>query len=159
MRIMSEEYDEAMLPGAMVSWLCDALEVERCSLMSVDATQETLEITAQCGMENAMMDRVRVRIGQGVAGWVAQHRRPLLVRMPEQANVTPELQAMEYNSPSFISVPVVYNGRLYGVLNLSNKRDGELFDEIDLDRASLAGSVLAVRLASQQTARRAAAWA
>ena len=39
-----------------------------------------------------------------------------------------------------------------GVLNLSNKRDGAPFDELDLDRAVLAGSVLAMTLSHQQGA-------
>ena len=58
----------------------------------------------------------------------------------------------------FIAVPVVHNGRLYGVLNLSNKSGGELFNGVDFDCASLAGAVLAVRLASCEPSR-AAAWA
>jgi putative methionine-R-sulfoxide reductase with GAF domain len=99
---------------------------------------------------------VRVRIGQGVAGWVARNRKPLLVRMRSQADVTPEDQAGSYNSPSFIAVPVVHNGRLYGVVNLSNKEGGELFNGVDFDCASIAGAALAVRLAGCEPAQRAA---
>ena len=36
-----------------------------------------------------------------------------------------------------------------GVLNLSNKRDGETFSERDLARAQLAGSVLALAIGEQ----------
>jgi signal transduction protein with GAF and PtsI domain len=92
-----------------------------------------------------------------VSGWVAHNRKPLLVRMRSQAEVTPEAQADTYNSPSFIAVPVVHNGRLYGVLNLSNKQGAELFNGVDFDCASLAGAALAVRLASCDPARNATA--
>jgi signal transduction protein with GAF and PtsI domain len=76
--------------------------------------------------------------------------------MRSQAEVTPEAQADTYNSPSFIAVPVVHNGRLYGVLNLSNKQGGELFDGVDFDCASLAGAALALRLACCEAAHGAA---
>ncbi len=99
---------------------------------------------AQCGMEPEIVDRIRVRIGQGVAGWVAHHRKPLFVRAKDQN--APHTGKDSYNSDSFISVPLVHANRVYGVLNLSNKRDGESFDELDLERAEFAANVLAMAL-------------
>ncbi|HTG53935.1 MAG TPA: GAF domain-containing protein, partial [Gemmatimonadaceae bacterium] len=78
-------------------------------------------------------------------------------RVREEAEV-PHTGQDAYNSDSFISVPLVHNNRLGGVLNLSNRSDGEAFDEQDFDRAVLAGSVLAMVLASQERARKAATW-
>jgi transcriptional regulator with GAF, ATPase, and Fis domain len=146
--LLGEEPDERRLPLRVVSWLCTEFGIERCSLMTLDESQETLQISAQCGLDPGVAGRVRVRMGQGVAGWVAHNRKPLLVRMRSQAEITPEQQADTYNSPSFIAVPVVHNGRLYGVINLSNKDGGELFTGVDFDCASIAGAALAVRLAS-----------
>ena len=59
---------------------------------------------------------------------------------------------------SFICVPLIYNNRLCGVMNLSNKKNGEPFEDYDLDRAQIAGSLMAVALADLDKARRAAAW-
>jgi GAF domain-containing protein len=157
--LLGQESDEHRLPMAVVGWLSNEFGIERCSLMRLDATGEALQIAAQCGIDVGVAARVRVRVGQGVAGWVAHNRKPLLVRMRSQAEITPEAQADTYNSPSFIAVPVVHNGRLYGVLNLSNKQDGELFSGLDFDCASLAGAALAVRLASCEPVRGAAAQA
>ena len=53
-------------------------------------------------------------------------------------------------------MPLTYRDRTCGVLNLSNKRDGEAFDEFDLDRAVLIGSIIAMTLGSQEMVRRAA---
>ncbi len=145
--LLGEEPDESRLPLRVVGWLCNEFRIERCSLMTLDESRELLRISAQSGLDAGVAARVSVRIGQGVAGWVAHNRKPLLVRMRSQAEITPEDQADTYNSPSFIAVPVVHNGRLYGVLNLSNKDGGELFDGVDFDCASIAGAALAVRLA------------
>jgi len=150
--LLGEEPDERRLPVRVVGWLCHEFGIERCSLMTLDPDQEVLRISAQCGLDTVVAEEVRVRIGQGVAGWVARNRKPLLVRMRSEADITPEDQAGTYNSPSFIAVPVVHNGHLYGVINLSNKGGGELFNGVDFDCASIAGAALAVRFASCEPA-------
>jgi len=150
--LLGEEPDERRLPIRVVAWLCNEFGIERCSLMTLDQSQEVLQISAQCGLDPVVAESVRVHMGQGVAGWVAHNRKPLLVRMRSQADITPEDQADSYNSPSFIAVPVVHNGHLYGVINLSNKGGGELFNGVDFDCASIAGAALAVRFASCEPA-------
>jgi len=150
--LLGEEPDERRLPIRVVAWLCNEFGIERCSLMTLDQSQEVLQISAQCGLDPVVAESVRVHMGQGVAGWVAHNRKPLLVRMRSQADITPEDQADSYNSPSFIAVPVVHNGQLYGVINLSNKGGGELFNGVDFDCASIAGAALAVRFASCEPA-------
>ena len=55
-----------------------------------------------------------------------------------------------YNSDSFVSVPLVHRNRLLGVLNLSNKRNGQPFDETDLDRAMMASAVLSLAMSQRE---------
>lgn len=151
--LLGGESDERQLPALVVTWLCREFGIERCSMMTLDESRETLQISAQCGLDPEVAASVRVHMGQGVAGWVAHNRKPLLVRMRSQADVTPEDQSGTYNSPSFIAVPMVHNGRLYGVINLSNKDGGELFTGVDFDCASIAGAALALRLSSCEPAQ------
>ena len=156
-QVLSQEHDEKDFTRTMVSWFCEQFGIERCSLMLLDRAGETLDIAAQRGIDPAVAGKVKVRIGQGIAGWVAHNRKPLFVRVRDDAEVQPTGQDA-YNSDSFISVPLVHNNRLTGVLNLSNRADREVFDEMDFDRAVLAGSLLAMVLSSDERARRAAAW-
>jgi putative methionine-R-sulfoxide reductase with GAF domain len=155
---LSQEHDPHGFSRTMVAWLCEQFAVERCSLMLIDSSGETLKIAAQSGIDPALAGRVKVRIGQGIAGWVAHNRRPLFVRVQDEVPAMPRTVKETYNSESFICVPLIHGNRLLGVLNLSNKREGEPFEEIDLDRAVMAGSVLAMALSGHETARRAAAW-
>ena len=99
-----------------------------------------------------------MRVGQGIAGWVAHNRKPIYIRVRDQSQTAPHTGQDTYNSDSFICVPLVHNNRLFGVLNLSNKKDGEPFEEYDFDRAVIAGSLLAITLGHQENARRSAAW-
>ncbi len=158
-QLLAQEHSPADFSRTLVSWFCEHFSLERCSLMVLDEQRETLQIAAQRGIAEEVAGQVRVRLGQGVAGWVAHNRKPLLVRVKDDAGAVGPTGLDAYNSDSFICVPLIFNGRLCGVLNLSNKRDGQVFEELDLDRATMAGSIIAMTLAQLDQARRASAWA
>ena len=158
-QVLSQEHDRQKFARTLVSWFCEHFGVERCSLMLLDDARETLTIAAQRGIDPEVAARVKVRIGQGIAGWVAHNRKPLFIRVREDAKDIAHTGQDAYNSDSFICVPLIYNNKLCGVMNLSNKKNGEPFEDYDLDRAQIAGSLLAVALADLDQARRAAAWA
>lgn len=155
-QVLTQEHDQAALPTTLVQWMCEQFQIERCSLMLLDSPKDTLSIAAQQGIDPAVADKVKVRVGQGISGWVARNRKPLFVRVRDDAEASMHTDQDAYNSDSFICVPLTYKDRLCGVLNLSNKRDGEVFDEFDLDRAVLVGSIIAMTLGSQELVRRAA---
>jgi transcriptional regulator with GAF, ATPase, and Fis domain len=160
-QMLAHEHDAAGLPATLVEWFSERFHVERCSLMLLDTARETLSIAAQRGIDPAVAGKVKVRVGQGIAGWVAHNRKPLFVRVREEADEATLTDQDAYNSDSFVCVPLTWNDRVCGVLNLSNKHDGEAFDEYDLDRAMMAGSVIAMALGSQEMVKRAGstAWA
>jgi transcriptional regulator with GAF, ATPase, and Fis domain len=138
------EHDAALLSRSLVQRFCEAFDVDRCSLMRVD--DQHLQIAAHRGMDPTMAGNVRLPLGQGVAGWVARHRKPVLVRKTGDSSPVRATGVDHYNSDSFVSVPLVHRNRLLGVLNLSNKRDGKAFDETDLDRAMMASAVLSLAM-------------
>jgi putative methionine-R-sulfoxide reductase with GAF domain len=153
-QVLGQEYDGDNFIRTMVTWFCEHFGVERCTLMLADDNRETLHIGAFRGIDPHVAGSVRVRVGQGIAGWVAHHRKPLLMCVKSADAPVKHTDQDAYNSDSFISVPMVYDNRLSGVLNLSNKRGGAAFDELDLDRAVLAGSVLGLILGQRDMLRR-----
>jgi len=142
-----EAYDEALMSRALVQRFCDAFEVDRCSLMRLD--DQNLRIAAHRGMDADVAGRVNVPLGEGVAGWVASHRKPVLMRKQGDASPVRPTGVDRYNSDSFVSVPLIHQSRLLGVLNLSNKRNGKPFDETDLDRAMMASAVLSMAMGTR----------
>ena len=73
------------------------------------------------------------KLGDGVAGWVAEYREALLVG---DANAGPAFAtefAAHYSTKSFLSVPLTVQERTLGVLNLTGKTNGESFTEQDRD--------------------------
>jgi hypothetical protein len=158
-QVMSQEHDGEELAQSLITWFCDQFGVERCSLMTLDRSQEALEIRTCRGIDPKIAASVRVRVGQGIAGWVAHNRKPLFVRVREDSNAVRHTDQDAYNSDSFICVPLIHGNRLYGVLNLSNKLDGSPFEDLDLDRALIAGSMIALLFGGHGAARRASTWA
>jgi putative methionine-R-sulfoxide reductase with GAF domain len=158
-QVLAEEHDGHDFTATMVAWFSEHFGVERCSLMVLDTGRDTLRIAAHRGLDAGVAGAVKVRVGQGISGWVAQNRKPLFIRVKSDAQGVQHTGQDAYNSDSFISVPLIHRDRLAGVLNLSNKHDGAPFDELDLDRAQLAGSLLAMSLGAHDVSRRAAAWA
>ena len=156
--VLAQEHSVAELPATLITWFCESFGIERFSYMTPDQRGETLQISMSRGISNEIAERVHVRVGQGISGWVAHNRKPLLVRSVGDANV-PHTHQDNYNSDSFLCVPVVHNDVLYGVLNLSNKKDGSLFGQPDLDRATLVAQFLAMSQERMALGRRAQAWA
>ena len=156
--VMAQEHNEAELPALLISWYADYFGIERYSYMTPDQRGETLAISMSRGIANNIAERVRVRIGQGIAGWVAHNRKPLLVRSVGESGV-PHTHQDNYNSDSFLAVPVVHNDVIFGVLNLSNKKDGSLFGPADLDRATLLTQWIAMSEERMKLGKKAQAWA
>jgi GAF domain-containing protein len=150
-QVLSQEHRRETFAATLLTWYCESFGVERCSLMLFDAPSASLRIAAFRGIEPTVARNVRVRLGDGISGWVARHRKPLFIRGRDHDAPVAHTDQDSYNSDSYISVPLVYNGHMFGVLNLSNKRDGEAFDDLDLDRAVLTGAVLGMTLGNRDT--------
>lgn len=70
-----------------------------------------------------IVDRLKLRLGQGITGWVAEHREPVAVS--EKAAQDPRFQFFhelpEDSYEAFLSVPLMCRGRVVGVINLQHR--------------------------------------
>jgi uroporphyrinogen-III synthase len=68
------------------------------------------------------IDKLKIRVGQGITGWVAQNRT--VVALAESASKDPRFQFFnelpEDKYQAFLSVPLLCRGRLVGVINLQH---------------------------------------
>lgn len=93
---------------------------------------EELRIAVAEGLPTTVVEAACVAIGEGVTGQVAASREPLLV---EDISTSPfdGHDSERYYTRSLISAPIVYRGRLYGVINVNNKRSRRPYDANDLE--------------------------
>lgn len=132
------------LVDGLLALVGDDMQAQRCSLMLRAPEPEFLYIAAAKGLSPEIADGTRVRIGQGVAGKVAETREPLLVTDVEMAGTHPLLKDQYFTTGSFISFPLVYHDELVGVVNLTNRAQRGVFVEEDVERVRLLALVISL---------------
>jgi len=85
---------------------------------------EELVLRASKNPHPEVVDRLTLRVGQGITGWVAEHKEPVAV--PQNAAQDPRFRFFhelpEDSYEAFLSVPLLSRGRLVGVINLQHRR-------------------------------------
>ena len=108
---------------------------DSCFLYTLE--EDKLILRASRNPHAAEVDHLRVSIGQGVTGWVAEYREP--VSIPEHASEDPRFAAFrnlpEDEFEAMLCVPVLCAGRVVGVLNLQHKKP---YFHTDMERRLLA---------------------
>lgn len=103
------------------------------SLMLVDDETEMLYLKANINIPENIAEQLKVRKGEGIAGLVAERGEPILVKDLETDPRLRQKNKDGYKTKSFVSVPLKIGERTIGVLNLSDKKTGDVFNEDDLD--------------------------
>lgn len=67
-----------------------------------------------------------------VTSWVLEHKTPLVVSGNEDMPVPREMKKNGYSTDSFLSIPLMVEGRLLGVLHLTNRMSRQAFTREDL---------------------------
>lgn len=117
----------------LVDFTSELLGVNSCSLMLADEVTGDLAIRSARGLDEEIVRRTRIRIGDRIAGWVAQEGKPLLV---EDIETDPRFGRRnldrQYASNSLMALPLRSGDRVIGVINFNNRKDGRSFTPRDL---------------------------
>lgn len=110
------------------------LEAGKCSLMLLDPESQELLIRGAIGLDGDVVRGTRIKIGESIAGVVAQNGNPLLVRDIETEKEISRKNNPKYASKSFMSVPLKVHDKLVGIINVADKKNGEdaAFTPLDL---------------------------
>jgi uroporphyrinogen-III synthase len=93
------------------------------------------------------VDRLKIRVGQGITGWVAEHRQPVAVstRAAEDPRFQLFNELPEDLYQAFLSVPILSRGRLVGVINLQH-RQPHVHTERDIHIVSTLGFLVGTEI-------------
>ena len=129
--------DTDELFGQMLEIARSATGADGGSLMLLDssAQKSVLGIRVAVGIEPELWTKIRVPVGEGIAGRVAADARPLLLRGKADRQAFHILHERQ-DIASAISVPLVSQGRVLGVLNLHHSTESDAFSDEDLDFAN-----------------------
>jgi len=119
------------------------------SLMLLDAEARSLSVRVAVGVEKELWPKIRVRLGEGIAGRAAADARPIRVRgKADQKSF--RLVRERFDVESALCVPLVHGGRVLGVLNLSHATRTDAFSDDDLAFAEQLGRLDAEIIARAQ---------
>ena len=118
----------------LVRLAMEGMEAHRCSLMVRDRATGDLIIKVGHGLRfyDGSMETVRVRMGEGVAGWVAQQKTPLVATDVREVPGPRARDGRGYLNYSCMVVPLISAGETLGVLSISNKANRGVFTQEDL---------------------------
>ena len=109
----------------VVHFVSSVVQCDSCFVYVLE--NDELVLRASKNPHADVVDRLRLRVGQGLTGWVAEHRQPVAVARhafeDPRFKVFNELPEDRYEA--FLSVPVLCRGRLVAVINLQHRHPHE----------------------------------
>ena len=122
---------------------CELLDATGGSVMLVEQT----DLVTVCALgRDAAVDQ-RMRLGEGVAGYVALRREPVLIDGQVDPELFPGLVLRDPYVESSMSTPLVHRAELQGVLNV-NAPIGRSFTEYDLRALSVFAEQASIAIAN-----------
>jgi len=143
--------DASDLLDELLERVRDLLGADTAAILLLDPHSGQLVATAAKGLEEEVRRGVRVAIGRGFAGRVAQTRLPLVISEVTPDNVVNPI-LVELGIRSLLGVPIMAAGEVIGVLHVGSRRPREFTaDDVQLlelaaDRAGTAGQIRSQKL-------------
>ncbi|RME89217.1 MAG: GAF domain-containing protein [Candidatus Hydrogenedentota bacterium] len=111
------------------------LKAESSSLMLIDKKTNELYFNTIAGEKENDLKEIRIPMGKGIAGIVAQTRQPLIVNnAQEDPRVFKEADAKtNFVTRNLIAAPLMVRNRIIGVIEVINSIGREEFNESDLE--------------------------
>lgn len=152
--LMSEGRDPLALAGRAVDLTARATRAAGAYVYLWDRDEERLVLrVATEGLQRAHLDRIKLRLGEGVTGWSALMRQTVVV--PQDPTLDPRFKPFpelrESSFKSMVAVPIVAPGEeVLGVFSLYSLME-DAFTGTEVNLASEVGSLLASGLLQAET--------
>lgn len=128
-----------------------AMEAEACSVLLQEehGDKKELYFFVTEGSRAGGLKSIHMPVDDhSIAGWVANHGKPLLLPDAYQdSRFDPQYDRKTgFHTKSIICAPLQAKGRQLGVIEILNRRDGESFNEMDLELLEAVAGMIAVAI-------------
>lgn len=133
------------------------VQAEASSLLIFDEQTGLLGYEVALGEKgDQIKNTFSLKMGQGIAGWVAQERRPLLVADVEKDErfFRGSDEQTGFKTRSILCVPMQAHGKLLGVLEVINPVKADAFNERDLEILSAFSGLAAIAIENANLSRK-----
>lgn len=131
-RIMGTETNLQKIFNAITKICAETFQSDRASLMLCDEEKQNLIVKSACGRSSEEILFIQQKIGKGIAGWVANNRKPLLLNSPEDYQEYPDLAFKDSSIVSAMVTPIILRNELVGVINVSSSSSSIKYERDDL---------------------------
>jgi len=128
----------------------DVLNAERSSVWRLDEGGKTLSffMARGEGIDMAALKNLAMEVGEGVVGQCALGRKPVIISdAPSDARWSSKVDRKTgFQTRSILAVPLEAHGKLLGVIQVLNRKDGEAFTAEDADNLLSLGAQIAIAM-------------
>ena len=147
-KAVSSTLDLELLLEKIMNISKSIFHAEACSILLLDSKTDELAFTVALGEKGEEVKEFRVKRGQGIAGWVLEHGKPLLI-----SNAVEDDRFFKgvdnktgFKTTTMIAVPLIVKGKTVGVIEVINKVDGRLFNEGDEETLIMMSGQIAIAI-------------
>jgi signal transduction protein with GAF and PtsI domain len=137
-RLMTRDIDLDGVLQEIVSLVRDFLSCDSCLIYLVE--DDELVLFASSDHDRKNIGRVRLRLNEGLTGWVARERR--LLAISREAFSDPRFKFFkdlpQDTFEAFLSVPIISQNKVVGVINVQN-REARIHSGGDMEMLSTLG--------------------
>lgn len=144
-RILMRAVDLEAAPKQIVHIAYKELQADSASLMLLGPKGE-LTIHSSEGLSDQALAVMRQRVSEGYAGLVTKQRGPLILQNGDEEERRAEATYGVKHLTSAVSLPLIHQERVLGVLNVAKTRASPPFTQVDIDFLSLLASQAAIAL-------------
>lgn len=110
------------LLGRIVTMIMNFVAADSCLIYLYDRQNDELILTASSKPKEKSIGRVKLKIGEGVTGWAAREKRPVV--LPKEAYKDQRFKTFasleEDKYQAFMSIPILSKDEVIGVMNIRN---------------------------------------
>lgn len=127
---------------------CELVQSEAWSLLLVDENTQELHCSVAVGEHSEDLRQFKLKLGEGVAGWVAREGKPVVVHdVNEDPRFFNEMDlTLGFQTRSILCVPLETRGKVLGVLEVINKKGEGGFTDGDLSLVTKLAGFAAVAI-------------
>jgi putative nucleotidyltransferase with HDIG domain len=130
----------------------NAVNASATSLLLLDDKKQELYFKYATGPAKDKLNRLHVGRQSGIAGWIVAKGKPIVVNNPEKnADFYSRIDnATGFKTKSIIGVPLIFEGKVKGVIEALNKKDDTNFTKDDLNTMIDIANLAAITMESSR---------
>ena len=145
--MINSTLDMGRLLTVIMETIKDMMETEASTLLLYDEKNNDLVFKVALGEAGKeLTERYRVKLGQGIAGWVAETRKPIFINdVYSDRRFNPEFDKITgFVTKAIICTPLLFKGKLLGVIEAINPLSRPVFTDDDMKLFKIFGDQVAL---------------